>query len=141
MTPHPGKLTEAVAERLATVTADGSQVEVHIVDVAAGADGLYYVVTPSPGGMLDGPLAHPNDDGDLVTLVTSSAPLQPGSHSALQCLYLQNEARLALLEGLAVDGHTVMRVRLDVPGGVSIDRDPDPHRFFAVDRFVTSLTL
>ena len=133
--------TAAVAERLAQVTIDGQHPTVHIVDVGDNPGRWYYIVTPSPGGGLDGPLARPDDDLDTVTLVTSVAVRHPDGQGALQCQYLLDQARAVLLgTQLEVTGLTVMRVRLDVPGGVAIDRDPNPHRFFAVDRFITSLT-
>lgn len=142
MPPDRGAHTAAVAAVLAALTIDGDPVPVHLVDVPGDTAFPYLVVTPSPGGFLDGPLGSPNDDGELVVLVTAVDQLWPDGQGARRCGDLQTDAQQALLTpgALTVEGWKVRRVRLDVPGGVALDRDPNPHRFFAVDRYVIATT-
>lgn len=142
MAPDPQVLSAAVRDALAGLTVAGANPAAYLVDVPGGPPPIYYVVTPSPGGFLDGPLARPDDDGELIVLVTSVAQRFPDGQGAAQCQHLQQAARTRLLgaDTVDVDGLAVNRLRLDVPGGVALDRDPNPPRFFAVDRFAALLT-
>jgi len=122
------------------IEVNGTAVPVHQVAVPDDTTVPYIIVTPSAGGFLDGTIGEPDEDGDLVFLVTCVAERRSGGHGAQQALWLQQEARERLLAGVTVDGWAVMRCRLDVPGGVNEDTDSAPHRFFTVDRFVVSTT-
>lgn len=138
--PDPGAVTDAVVEALGTVTVAGSSVPVHLVEVPGSTAVPYLIVTPSPGGVLDGTLGAPDDDGDLVVLVTSVTDRQADGQGARQCQVLQRITQQAVLGGLTVEGRTVLRARLDIPGGVALDRESEPARFFAVDRYRIATT-
>lgn len=140
MNPDVRAHTLGVVAALADIDINGTDVPVHQVAVPDGTPIPYLIVTPSPGGLLDGSIGDPNTDGELVYLVTAVAERRQGGIGAQQALWLQQQARNSLLEGVDVNGWTVMRVRLDVPGGVLEDTDSAPHRFYTVDRFVLSTT-
>lgn len=141
MPPDPGAVADAVTAAIGGITAGGAPVPVHLADVPGGTTIPYFIVTPSAGGRLDGTLADATADGDLVVLVTSVTERKADGQGARQCQVIQRFAQLALLdEPLTVDGAVVLQVRLDVPGGVQTDRETEPARFYAVDRFVIATT-
>lgn len=140
MNPDFRAHTLGVVAALGDIDVNGTPVPVHQVGVPDDTTVPYVIVTPSAGGTLDGTLDDPNIDGDLVFLVTSVAERRSGALGAQQALWLQHETRERLLAGVDVEGWTVMKVRLDVPGGVLEDTDPSPHRFYTVDRFILSTT-
>lgn len=129
-----------VCAALDGITAGSTAVPVHQVAVPDDTTLPYLIVTPSPGGFLNGTIAAPDTDGELIFLVIAAAVRREGGMGAQQAVWLQQQARDRLLAGVAVEGWTVMRVRLDIPGGVIEDTDVAPHRFFTVDRFALHTT-
>lgn len=140
MNPDVRAHTLGVLAILEGITVNDVPVPLHQVGVSDDTSIPYVIVTPSAGGVLDGTLDDPNADADLVFLVTCAVLRREGARGAQQALWLQQEVRDRLLAGVDVEGWTVMRVRLDVPGGVTEDTDSAPHRFFTVDRFVLATT-
>lgn len=139
--PDVRLVTLAVVAALDGIEINGAGVPVHQVAVPDDTTLPYLIVQPSAGGVLDGTLGQPDIDGDLIVLVTAVAQRREGGMGAQQALWLQQQARDRLLgTGIDPDGWAVMRCRLDVPGGVTEDFDPSPHRFFTVDRFALSIT-
>ena len=130
--------TEAVITALTgTVTIGGSALPVVDVEAIDSVAPPYLVVQPSPGGRLDGPLGAPDDDLDFVVLVKTVTERHPtDGQGRAQCQHAADQARAVILGGVTVTDRRTQHPRLDVPGGVMVDRGVQPLRFYAVDRFV-----
>lgn len=139
--PEPGPHTDAVIAVLEGITVDGEIVPVEDVVVHPDTNPPYIVVQPSPGGVLDGPIGAPHDDGDLVVLVKYVTAVTPDRQGRQLCQGLQQvgQARLLAAGAVTVAGRDV-QVRIDIPGGVLADPGPNPDRLFVTDRVVLMTT-
>lgn len=91
-------------------------------------DPPYGVVFPI-GGLLDGSLANPDEDGESVVQVSAVGV------SRRQAEWVRDEARAVMLAEPAVTGRNVQRVSVDNDVGVRRDDDVEPPQFFIPERY------
>lgn len=92
----------------------------------------FLVLHPIAGGEIDGDLAHPSVDGDLVWQVNAHGGTQ---EQAERLADAAQEALLGQLPPLVIAGRTVLWVRSDVPHGAA-RLDPDqPSIWWAPARY------
>ena len=120
----------------AVVAAVDAAVSVPVGDGEAPATLPHVVVYAVDGGSVSGPLGAPDDDVDMPFRVICVAD---GDLARKAVQWLQHATRSALLDQtVTVAGRSLIRVTLEVPGGVRRDDDLGEkigQRFYTSDLF------
>lgn len=90
----------------------------------------YVVVHPSPGGVFEGSLDEPYDDGQPDYVITAYAATQHGCQVAADLVY-----EALVTSEYAVTGRSVQLASPDVEGGVVRDDDVQPPVFYSPTRW------
>ena len=90
----------------------------------------YMVVHAMVGGLLDGSIGDPDDDGSLMYQVSAYGATRA------QCEWAADQARRVILTGpLLVAGQRVVRVRVDMLGGARRDDEVQPPLWLSAERY------
>lgn len=90
----------------------------------------YVVVYPLTGGTANGPIGHPDDDASVIYQLTSVGRIRK------ECEWVADKARRALLAAsLPIGDRMVVRVGVDMLGGILRDDDVQPPVFYSPDRY------
>lgn len=95
----------------------------------------YVVVHSMVGGLLDGPIGEPDEDGSLTYQVSSYGATRA------QCEWAADQARRVMLTGpLLVPDARVLRVRVDMLGGARRDDEVQPPIWVSAERYRLTTT-
>lgn len=113
-----------------TAVRDALPGTVYLVDVPASAQAPYTFVGWTGGGLLDGPVGAPDDDGEMPIQVTYVGT------GPEQAEWMRDRGRAALVgrETITVEGRLVWRVSLEMSQTSQRDNTVQPPLFYAVDR-------